>query len=136
VPGSVLITGHTDNQPIRSLRFPSNWHLSQARAESVRDLLAPTVKPERMKAEGRAESQPLDDNKPRRRTRAQPARRDHPVRVEQLKPTVHEERTALVAEPGRDRHAGPVVPERAGLVGLPAGGLRQRRIRSTASGHA
>ncbi len=62
VPGTVLITGHTDNQPIRSLRFPSNWHLSQARAESVRNLLAPTVKPERMKAEGRAESQPVDDN--------------------------------------------------------------------------
>lgn len=62
VPGSVLVTGHTDNQPIRSLRFPSNWHLSQARAESVRDLLTPTVKPERMRAEGRAESQPVDDN--------------------------------------------------------------------------
>jgi type VI secretion system protein ImpK len=62
VPGSVLITGHTDNQPIRSLRFPSNWHLSQARAESVRDLMAPTVKMDRMKAEGRAESEPLDDN--------------------------------------------------------------------------
>lgn len=62
VPGSVLITGHTDSQPIRSLRFPSNWHLSQARAESVRDLLLPTVKAERMKAEGRAESQPVDDN--------------------------------------------------------------------------
>ncbi len=62
VPGTALITGHTDNQPIRSLRFPSNWHLSQSRAESVRDLLAPVVKPERMKAEGRAESQPVDDN--------------------------------------------------------------------------
>ena len=62
VPGSVLITGHTDSQPIRSLRFPSNWHLSQARAESVRDLLLPTVKVDRMKAEGRAESQPVDDN--------------------------------------------------------------------------
>jgi type VI secretion system protein ImpK len=62
VPGSVLITGHTDNQPIRSLRFPSNWHLSQARADSVRDLLAPVVTLDRMKAEGRAESQPLDDN--------------------------------------------------------------------------
>lgn len=61
LPGSVLITGHTDNQPIRSLRYPSNWHLSQARAESVRDLLAPTVKPERMKAEGRADTQPVDD---------------------------------------------------------------------------
>lgn len=60
--GSVLITGHTDNQPIRSLRYPSNWHLSQARAESVRDLLLPTVKADRMKAEGRADSQPLDEN--------------------------------------------------------------------------
>jgi type VI secretion system protein ImpK len=62
VPGKVLITGHTDNQPIRSLRFPSNWHLSQARAESVRDLMDPPVKLERMKAEGRAESEPIDDN--------------------------------------------------------------------------
>lgn len=62
VPGKVLITGHSDNQPIRSLRYPSNWHLSQARAESVRDLLAPVVTPDRMKAEGRAESEPIDDN--------------------------------------------------------------------------
>ncbi|WP_326534386.1 type VI secretion system protein TssL, long form [Pseudorhodoferax sp.] len=62
VPGSVLVTGHSDNQPIRSLRFPSNWHLSQARAETVRNLLAPTVPLDRMKAEGRAESEPLDDN--------------------------------------------------------------------------
>jgi type VI secretion system protein ImpK len=75
VPGSVLITGHTDNQPIRSLRFPSNWHLSQSRAESVRDLLAPTVKLDRMKAEGRAESQPVDDN-------ATPAGRARNRRVE------------------------------------------------------
>ena len=75
VPGSVLVTGHTDNQPIRSLRFPSNWHLSQARAESVRDLLAPTVKLDRMKAEGRAESQPVDDN-------ATPAGRARNRRVE------------------------------------------------------
>jgi len=77
VPGTVLITGHTDNQPIRSLRFPSNWHLSQSRAESVRDLLAPTVKLDRMKAEGRAESQPVDDN-------ATPAGRARNRRVEMV----------------------------------------------------
>src|SRR4030095_3141035 len=36
VPGSVTVTGHTDNDPIRySARFPSNWHLSQERAASV-----------------------------------------------------------------------------------------------------
>ncbi len=32
---SVMVEGHTDNQPIRSIRFPSNWELSTARAASV-----------------------------------------------------------------------------------------------------
>ena len=32
--GTVLITGHTDNVPIKTLRFPSNYDLSVARAES------------------------------------------------------------------------------------------------------
>ena len=27
--GQVLVTGHTDNTPMRSARFPSNWHLSE-----------------------------------------------------------------------------------------------------------
>ena len=63
VPGSVLITGHTDNQPIRSARFPSNWHLSQERAGSVQRLMARTVKdPSRMKAEGRADAEPIAAN--------------------------------------------------------------------------
>ncbi len=62
VPGQVLITGHTDSQPIRTLRFPSNWHLSQERADVVREELARTVKPQRLRAEGRADSEPLADN--------------------------------------------------------------------------
>jgi len=62
VPGQVLVSGHTDNQPIRSLRFPSNWHLSKERAVSVRNLLAATVKPERLNAEGRADTEPVADN--------------------------------------------------------------------------
>ncbi len=62
VPGHVLVSGHTDNQPIRSLRYPSNWHLSKERAESARKLLATTVKPERLTAEGRAETEPVADN--------------------------------------------------------------------------
>lgn len=62
VQGQVLITGHSDNQPIRSLRFPSNWHLSQARAQSVLDLVAATVPAERLRAEGRAESEPVAPN--------------------------------------------------------------------------
>ncbi len=62
VPGPVLIAGHTDNQPIRSLRFPSNWHLSKDRAASVKALLSASVKPDRLTAEGRADTEPLADN--------------------------------------------------------------------------
>ncbi len=61
--GQVLVTGHTDNSPMRSARFPSNWHLSEERARTVRDLLiAHTVPPERIQAEGRADSEPLVAN--------------------------------------------------------------------------
>lgn len=60
VGGSVLVTGHTDNTPIRSARFPSNWHLSEARARSVRDLMVATGVPaDRIRAEGRADGEPL-----------------------------------------------------------------------------
>jgi len=64
VPGNVLVTGHTDNQPIaRSARFPSNWHLSEERARNVRDLLvAHKVAPDRIRAEGRADAEPVVQN--------------------------------------------------------------------------
>lgn len=62
VQGHVLISGHSDNQPIRTLRFPSNWHLSKERAESVRKLLATKVPATRLSAEGRAETEPVADN--------------------------------------------------------------------------
>lgn len=62
-PGSLLVTGHSDNVPIRSIRFPSNYELSKARAQSVLELLAKKVKdPSRLKAEGRADSQPIASN--------------------------------------------------------------------------
>jgi type VI secretion system protein ImpK len=64
VSGNVLVTGHTDDQPLaRSARFPSNWHLSEERARSVRDLLVRhKVAPERIRAEGRAASEPAVKN--------------------------------------------------------------------------
>ena len=64
VSGSVLVTGHTDSQPIaRSARFPSNWHLSEERARTVRDLLiAHKVAVERIRAEGRADAEPVVPN--------------------------------------------------------------------------
>jgi type VI secretion system protein ImpK len=62
LPGAVLITGHTDDRPIRTLRFPSNWQLSQRRADAVREILRRVVAAERLTAEGRADSEPLVAN--------------------------------------------------------------------------
>jgi type VI secretion system protein ImpK len=63
VPGSVLVTGHTDNQAIRSARFPSNFHLSEERAQSVAQLLAANkVDPARLSTAGRADSEPVAGN--------------------------------------------------------------------------
>ncbi len=68
-PGAVLITGHTDNQPIRSLRYPSNWHLSQDRANAVKAKLG-KLKPERIRAEGRADAEAVaDDSTPEGRAK-------------------------------------------------------------------
>jgi type VI secretion system protein ImpK len=63
VKGQVRITGHSDNVPIASPKFPSNWELSQARAVQVLNILAAnTGQPERFTAEGRSDSEPLASN--------------------------------------------------------------------------
>jgi type VI secretion system protein ImpK len=63
VPGTVVVSGYTDNQPIRSARFPSNFDLSTARAEAVRDLLiAQGLAAERVRAEGLADTDPIRPN--------------------------------------------------------------------------
>jgi type VI secretion system protein ImpK len=62
-PGSVIVAGHSDNVPIRSARFPSNMALSLARAQSVADLLKRGVAdPGRIRAEGRADREPIASN--------------------------------------------------------------------------
>jgi type VI secretion system protein ImpK len=63
VPGQVIVTGHTDDRPIRSVRFPSNWHLSQERAVSVVRLMSKTIdNPTRLKADGLADTFPVAPN--------------------------------------------------------------------------
>jgi type VI secretion system protein ImpK len=62
VPGLVEVVGYTDNQPIRTLRFPSNWELSRGRAESVAKLLGGRVQAGRISAEGRGEADPIAPN--------------------------------------------------------------------------
>jgi len=63
VPGAVLVAGYTDNIPSRSLQFPSNYHLSQARADVVKAFLERRLTAaNRVRAEGRAEAEPLAPN--------------------------------------------------------------------------
>lgn len=59
----IIVAGHTDNVPIFTARFPSNWHLSQARAKAVTEILQTTVRFDNaIESEGRADNQPLVDN--------------------------------------------------------------------------
>lgn len=61
-PGMVLVDGHTDSQPIRSVRFPSNFHLSQERADGVAKILASTIGAQRIRTDGKAASEPIAAN--------------------------------------------------------------------------
>lgn len=58
------ILGHTDNKPIQTEHFPSNWELSTARACSVVRFLAEkaAIEPARFFAVGRADCDPVADN--------------------------------------------------------------------------
>src|SRR6185503_8245068 len=63
LPGRIEVLGHTDDQPVESLRFPSNWHLSRERAQAVAAALAEYGVPSaRLRAEGRAETEPRVPN--------------------------------------------------------------------------
>ena len=62
-PGRITVVGHTDNVPIRTPRFPSNWDLSKARAQSAADLMARHLDdPSRITVEARGASEPIADN--------------------------------------------------------------------------
>ena len=57
------VTGHTDNVPIRSSRFKSNWELSAARAvEVVKVMIAAGLAPTRLSAAGYADQLPIAGN--------------------------------------------------------------------------
>ncbi len=55
------VDGHTDRRPIKTMKFPSNWELSSARAIAVvRDLIAHGVNAKHLVAAGFGEFQPID----------------------------------------------------------------------------
>ncbi|MGH2863902.1 MAG: flagellar motor protein MotB [Solirubrobacteraceae bacterium] len=59
----ISVEGNTDNVPIHSSEFPSNWQLSTARASTVvLFLIAHGVSPNRLTATGNAEQRPVDSN--------------------------------------------------------------------------
>lgn len=59
----ILVHGHTDNIPMNSEKFPSNWELSSARGVAVvRKLQNLHVQPNRLSIEGHGEYQPIADN--------------------------------------------------------------------------
>ena len=59
----ITIEGHTDNVPIKTAQFPSNWELSAVRATTVLRLFADAgVSPERLTAIGYADTRPVEPN--------------------------------------------------------------------------
>lgn len=58
-----IVFGNTDNVPIKTSRFPSNWELSADRAvEVVKSLISYGVNPENLTAAGSGEFDPIVDN--------------------------------------------------------------------------
>jgi len=61
--GIIYIEGHTDNRPIATRQFPSNWELGAARALSVLHFLSQENIPEsRLRATTYADTQPISNN--------------------------------------------------------------------------
>jgi chemotaxis protein MotB len=61
--GLIFIEGHTDNQPIKTEKFPSNWELGATRATNVlRYLITENISPARLRAMSSAATKPLADN--------------------------------------------------------------------------
>jgi len=64
MPNSFRVEGHTDNMPIHTVVFPSNWDLSSKRAINVLEVLVDDagITPEKLSAIGYGEYQPLVSN--------------------------------------------------------------------------
>jgi type VI secretion system protein ImpK len=61
--GTVSVTGYTDNQPIHTLQFPSNFDLSNARAQAAAAILDQTIGDQsRLSAKGMGDADPVGDN--------------------------------------------------------------------------
>jgi chemotaxis protein MotB len=64
LPNEIRVEGHTDNVPIKTTMFPSNWHLSVARAVNTADYLMTKrgLEPGKLNVGGYSEYKPLVPN--------------------------------------------------------------------------
>jgi type VI secretion system protein ImpK len=61
--GRILVVGHTDNEPIKTVRFPSNWDLSIGRAKAVAVLIKQGLTdPNRVEVDGKGADVPIATN--------------------------------------------------------------------------
>jgi chemotaxis protein MotB len=95
----IVVAGHTDNIPINTLRYRSNWELSSSRATSVvHQLLADSeILPVRFVLEGHAETQPLITN-----DTSENRARNRRVEIIVLKSTSQEEVTDSIERLNKD----------------------------------
>ncbi|MGR9085936.1 MAG: flagellar motor protein MotD [Gammaproteobacteria bacterium] len=64
LPNAIHVEGHTDINPINTLKFPSNWELSSARATRVvQEFIREGIEPTRLSAIGYGEFHPVSDNR-------------------------------------------------------------------------
>jgi len=100
-PGKITVQGHTDNIPIKTARFRSNWELSSSRAVSVaHELMKDDINPMRFEVSGFGSSRPLTDNTSRE-NRAR-NRRVEIVIQQGLDATLNADDVKLLKEEGGD----------------------------------
>jgi type VI secretion system protein ImpK len=62
-PGTVRVIAYTDNQPVKTVKFPSNFQLSDARAKAAKAVIARDIgDAARLTSEGRADADPVMSN--------------------------------------------------------------------------
>ena len=116
-PNYIQVEGYTDNLPISTLAYPSNWELSAARAASVVHLfMEDGVQPDRMAAIGYGEYRPIASN-------ATPQGRRKNRRVDVVVLAANNARRALDIDRAPPRQEPPAAPP--GNTGTaPAGGAQ------------
>ena len=100
-PGDIIVSGHTDNIPIYTYLFRSNWELSSSRAVSVLKSIIKNqeINPKRMSVQGHADTHPIASNKTAK-GRAKNRRVEIKIRQSTIKP---EEKVIDIKTYNRDK---------------------------------